>query len=193
MAAFATAPVIRPPRRRDLRAVHDRFHFEPRIGCELSLSNAACVFCHGSGRVGNSRLEKTCSCVFRGVFRAVLAKWHDIAVHQGTNARINTQSRANISHNGRRQESYGRCFARLGEEFLADVEFTAMRVLSCIELGVFRRHYLLGLDCTVCCAKLGIDKGEFFHHAYRIQKALGREFATMNPFPLYPVAEYFRQ
>jgi len=36
-----------------------------------------------------------------------------------------------------------------------------------------------------------MDRGEFFHNIYRIEQKLGRAFAELKPFPLYPLDEYF--
>jgi hypothetical protein len=38
---------------------------------------------------------------------------------------------------------------------------------------------------------LKIDRGTFFHEVYRIEQLLGRRFADLEPYPLYPVNEYF--
>ena len=36
-----------------------------------------------------------------------------------------------------------------------------------------------------------MDRGNFFHEVYRIEHRLGRVFATLQPYPLYPLTEYF--
>ena len=36
-----------------------------------------------------------------------------------------------------------------------------------------------------------MDRGTFFHTIYRIQQKLGREFADLQPYALYPPSEYF--
>ena len=56
---------------------------------------------------------------------------------------------------------------------------------------LFRYHYLLGADWRLCCQRLGLVRGNFFHHTYEIESRLGRVFAELTPYPLYPVAEYF--
>jgi hypothetical protein len=38
---------------------------------------------------------------------------------------------------------------------------------------------------------MNIDRGSFFHHVYNIEDRLGRVFAELTPYALYPVAEYF--
>jgi hypothetical protein len=59
------------------------------------------------------------------------------------------------------------------------------------EHTLFRYHFLLGADWKLCCRRLKIDRGSFFHMVYRIEQKLGRIFAELKPYPLYPVNEYF--
>ena len=56
---------------------------------------------------------------------------------------------------------------------------------------MFRYHYLLGADWRLCCRQLAMDKGLFFHAVYRIEQKLGRIFRELEPYPLYPLDEYF--
>ena len=59
------------------------------------------------------------------------------------------------------------------------------------EHRLFRYHFLLGADWKLCCRRLGLDRGLFFHLIYRIQAKLGRAFAETLPYPIYPVQDYF--
>ena len=59
------------------------------------------------------------------------------------------------------------------------------------EYKIFRYHFLLGADWKLCCRKLNIDRGTFFHEVYRIQQKLGRTFRELQPHALFPVDEYF--
>jgi hypothetical protein len=36
-----------------------------------------------------------------------------------------------------------------------------------------------------------MDRGNFFHAIYRIERILGRAFSEIQPYPLYPLDEYF--
>ncbi|MGA2773687.1 MAG: hypothetical protein ABSG26_23035 [Bryobacteraceae bacterium] len=36
-----------------------------------------------------------------------------------------------------------------------------------------------------------MDRGDFFHAVYRIEQRLGRIFAELQPYPLFPLNEYF--
>jgi hypothetical protein len=74
---------------------------------------------------------------------------------------------------------------------MADFVIVSRRTLEDLDYGLFRSHFLLGADFKLCCRQYHIDRGTFFHHIYTIQERLGRVFAELAPYPLYPVAEYF--
>jgi hypothetical protein len=74
---------------------------------------------------------------------------------------------------------------------MADFCIVSRRTLEERENLVFRYHFLLGADWKLCCRQLNIDRGTYFHLVYSIEKRLGRVFAELAPYPLYPVAEYF--
>jgi hypothetical protein len=74
---------------------------------------------------------------------------------------------------------------------MADFYLVSRRTLSDMENAVFRFHFMLGGDWKLCCKKLKIDRGNFFHMVYNIENRVGRVFAELTPYPLYPVAEYF--
>ncbi len=56
---------------------------------------------------------------------------------------------------------------------------------------MFRYHFLLGADWKLCCRKLNMDRGTFFHEIYRIEQKLGKVFRELKPHALFPVDEYF--
>jgi hypothetical protein len=74
---------------------------------------------------------------------------------------------------------------------MADLVIVSRRTLEPHEYRVFQAHFLLGGDFKLCCRQLKIDRGTFFHIVYSIEERLGRVFAELTPYPLYPVAEYF--
>jgi hypothetical protein len=74
---------------------------------------------------------------------------------------------------------------------MADFYLVSRRTLEDLENRVFRYHFMLGGDWKVCCRALKMDRGSFFHTVYDIEHRLGRVFAELAPYPLYPVAEYF--
>jgi hypothetical protein len=38
---------------------------------------------------------------------------------------------------------------------------------------------------------LGMNRGNFFHAVYRIEQKLGRVFRELQPYPLFPLDDYF--
>ena len=84
-----------------------------------------------------------------------------------------------------------RRYSRKREEYIADFCLVTRRALDDADYALFRYHFLLGAEWSLCCKRLGMDRGSFFHQVYRIEQKLGRIFAELEPFPLFPVDEYF--
>ncbi|MBZ5602839.1 MAG: hypothetical protein LAO79_11085 [Acidobacteriia bacterium] len=82
-------------------------------------------------------------------------------------------------------------WGRKDEEYIADFCLVSRRTLDEFEHRLFRYHFLLGADWKLCSRRLGIDRGNFFHAVYRIEQKLGRVFRELEPYPLFPVDEYF--
>lgn len=80
---------------------------------------------------------------------------------------------------------------RKDEEYSADFHLIGRRMLDPFHYRVFSYHFLLGADWKLCCRRLGIDRGSFFHAVYRVQETLGRVFYELKPYGLYPPREYF--
>ena len=74
---------------------------------------------------------------------------------------------------------------------MADFCLISRRELDHFHYKIFRYHFLLGADWKLCCRQLHLDRGLFFHAVYRIQQKLGRVFAELQPYALYPLDEYF--
>lgn len=99
----------------------------------------------------------------------------------------------------------GASFGMVNHEYAADFVLVAERALLGMTryefdqqnkpepLGwkIFKFHYLLGADWASCAGKLGVNRGEFFHEAYRIEQQLGRAYAEVAPCPLFPLGKYF--
>lgn len=83
-------------------------------------------------------------------------------------------------------------WGRKEEEYAADFLLVSRRHLNPEEYRVFRYHFLLGADWRLCCGRLGMQKGVFFHTVYRIMRRLGRVFRELKPYALYPLDEYFQ-
>ena len=76
---------------------------------------------------------------------------------------------------------------------MADVWLVARRTLadSPVDWAVFRWHYLLGADWKLCARRLNITRGNMFHAFYRVEEKLGKTFRELQPYPLFPLDEYF--
>lgn len=82
-------------------------------------------------------------------------------------------------------------YDRKFEEYAADFILIARRTLDDAEYRLFKFHYLLGADWKLCCARLRMDRGSFFHAVYRVQQKLGRAFRETQPYGIFPVYQYF--
>jgi hypothetical protein len=83
-----------------------------------------------------------------------------------------------------------RLYSRKREEFMADFCLVAQRELNEEDYRIFRYFFLLRADSRLCSRYIGLDRGNWYHTIYRIEEKLGRKFAEMGPYPLYPVDEY---
>jgi hypothetical protein len=83
-------------------------------------------------------------------------------------------------------------WGRKDEEYTADFILVSRRTLDELEYRIFSSHFLLGADWNLCCRRLSIDRGTFFHAVYRIEQKLGRVFRELEPYGLFPLDEYFR-
>jgi hypothetical protein len=83
-------------------------------------------------------------------------------------------------------------WGRKDEEYMADFILVSRRTLDELEYRIFSSHFLLGADWNLCCRRLNIDRGTFFHAVYRIEQKLGRVFRELEPYGLFPLDEYFR-
>ena len=82
-------------------------------------------------------------------------------------------------------------WGRKEEEYVADFLLVSRRHLNPGEFQVFRYYFLLGASSGLCCKRLGMERGEFYHMVYRIMRRLGRLFRELKPYALYPLDEYF--
>jgi len=82
-------------------------------------------------------------------------------------------------------------WGRRDEEYIADFCLTSQRFLEEDEYKLFRFHFILGADWKLCCRRLKMERGSFFHEVYRIEQKLGRVFRELEPYALFPLDEYF--
>src|SRR5579885_2978085 len=150
----------------------------------IALAKSSCTHCHGYGmRTGLRGKERPCNCVFRAIFRACYDRFRDCASREAHLGHVSLD----FCRGRDRRRTYG----RHTEEYLADFCLVSKRNLDDFEYKVFRFPFLLGADWKLCCRQMKIDRGTFFHTVYRIEERLGRIFATLRPYALYPLDEYF--
>jgi len=150
----------------------------------IGLSRVACVRCEGAGvRTVWKIKEAPCNCVFRAVFRACFNRYRECV-------EVGKYSSA-VSLEFSQGKDGGRTYGRKIEEYMADICLVARRTLDEDEHRAFRFYFLLGADSKLCCKRLKVDRGNFFHMVYRVEEKLGRAYAEVRPYALYPVADYF--
>jgi hypothetical protein len=98
-----------------------------------------------------------------------------------------SQARLHIIGGRERRPVWG----RRDEEYVADFCLVSRRYLNEPEYKLFKFHFLLGADWKLCCRQMKMERGNFFHEVYRIQQKLGRAFRELEPYPLFPLDEYF--
>lgn len=153
------------------RALDNRWRFAS-AGSLIS-----CTKCHGVGsHLSRGSRIVGCACVARSVFEIVMDRYR----RAGDPFALRCELRRS-----------GVAFSRPSEEFRADVELLARRLLSEKDLGVFRLFEIEDRDWRFCCRVLRIDRGTFFHAVYRVREILGRAFVETEPFPLFPLDQYF--
>jgi len=151
----------------------------------LALALVDCSSCHGSGmRVGRRGGIQPCNCVLRAIFRICYNRFRNC-----------TQKEKHIPRatldlgTGGKNSRY--IWSRKDEEFIADFYLVSKRTLNDADWQIFRFHFLLGADWKLCCRRLDLDRGNFFHSVYRIEQTLGRTFRELKPYALFPLDEYF--
>ena len=150
----------------------------------LGLANPRCTTCHGQGlRLIRGAMEVPCKCTLRAIFRACLNRFRECAAL--------SEHTGGVSLEVCRGKEGRRSYSRKREDYMCDFVLISRRVLSDFEHKIFRYHYLLGADWRLCCRQLKISRGDFFHAVYEIEQKLGRIFAELRPYSLYPLDEYF--
>jgi hypothetical protein len=143
-----------------------------------------CSQCHGSGlRLAKKGALSPCNCVLRSIFRICYNRFIRCVTQERHLSRISIEP----SLGRQRAGTWG----RKDEEYIADFCLVARRTLDEEEHRLFRYHFLLGADWKLCSRKLGIERGNFFHAVYRVEQKLGRVLRELEPYPLFPLDEYF--
>ena len=151
----------------------------------IGLSNVRCAKCEGTGLLpGLHRDGKSpCNCVLRNIFRACLKRFYFCADNEPYRSKVVLMPCQGYDVNA--------TWTRTGEDYMADFYLVAKRILDDVEFKLFRYHFLLGADWRLCCRRLGMERGMFFHTIYRIERKLGREYREIRPYSLFPPDEYF--
>ena len=151
----------------------------------LALANYHCARCHGAGTInGRAGKESPCNCVLRNIFRACYARFRECVEKDKQVPRV--QLERGPGGGGRKY-----FWSRKDEEYIADFCLVSKRSLEKDEYQVFKFHFLMGAEWRLCCRRLKIDKGNFFHMVYRIEQRLGRVYRELEPYALFPLDEYF--
>lgn len=150
----------------------------------LALAASHCTYCHGLGiRASRGNTTVPCNCVFRTIFRICHRKFRECAAPERALQNVTLEFMPGKD----RRLTYG----RKAEEYVADFCAVSKRNLTPAEGQLFRFHFLMGADWRMCCKRLGLDRGSFFHAVYRIEQKLGRIYRELEPYGLFPVDEYF--
>lgn len=151
----------------------------------LALAAHSCVHCDGLGLRVSEKHEtlQPCNCVLRAIFRACYIRFRECTEKEKYMTRVTLDVVQGVDSRN--------AYSRKNEEFVADFCLVSSRFLTEKEYVIFRYHFLLAADWKLCCRKLTIDRGTFFHEVYRIQQKLGRAFRELEPYSLYPLSEYF--
>lgn len=148
----------------------------------LALATQKCTQCRGFGlRMG--RRTNPCDCVLRSIFRSCYERFVQYASDDARVSSVHFEIHSGPDRRG--------TWGLKEEEYMADFLNVARRTLNDDDYRIFRFRFLLGADWHLCSKKLNMDRGSFFHAVYRIQQELGRAFAELEPYPLFPLTEYF--
>lgn len=150
----------------------------------LALATQKCTTCRGSGLAfGRGGSLNTCDCVLRGIFKVCYNRFRSCVEKEKYLSKVSLEIHSGPNRRG--------TWGRKDEEYIADFIAVTRRALTDEEYRIFTYRFLLGADWRLCCKKLNMDRGTFHHEIYAIQEKLGQEYAELQPYPLYPVCDYF--
>lgn len=151
------------------------------------LARLDCPLCGGMGyQEFKKRGPVPCECAMRNVFRACYARFKDCVQDGRALSRVNFERSANGRGN---RGTWG----LKREEFMADFELVAQRSLEAGSHRLFRYRYILGASPAMCAKRLGVTRSAIRHALERIEMGLGRAFISLEPYPLYPLSDYFNK
>jgi hypothetical protein len=121
--------------------------------------------------------------VLRAVFRICFNRYRDVMTREKYMSHVSLSATR-----GRERHSV---WGRKDEEYAADFELIARRTLDERHFAIFWMHFIQGAGWKMCCQRLGMHRGNFFHAVYRLEQQLGRVFRELQPYGLFPVCDYF--
>lgn len=153
----------------------------PRDGEASALASQTCWRCHGYGLcAAPAKRMRTCDCVLRGVFTAVLRQYHFRCEMMALGASYATVEPGSGFFTTSNRTA----------EFCADFGIVARRELSDPgDWRIFAEHLIGGHPWFQCCNLLGpLSKKYFYDAVYKLTTRLGKAFLAEG---LYPCNEYF--
>jgi hypothetical protein len=127
--------------------------------------------------------QTPCNCVFRAAFRACYVRFRECVVAGAQPGNVSWEV---LGGPGGR-----RAYCRRHEEYIADFTLIARRTLDDQDYRLFRIYHLLGAEGKLAARHFKMDRGTFWHAVYRIEQLLGRTYCEVEPYPLFPLDEYF--
>ena len=141
------------------------------------LAHKGCSYCNGEGmrRTPRFRIHPVCACVLRNIFRVCL---NELLQIRWTRSYPSSQARL-------QKGTWGRPW----EEYDADFINVSRRVLTGWEWRLFEVHFIERKSERACAKLFKINRADPAIH--NIEERLGRAFRELQPYPLYPLREYF--
>ncbi len=151
----------------------------------LALAANKCTQCHGLGLrlFGRKGVMTPCDCVLRSVFRICYRRFRDNIRKEKYLSHVTLEIHSGPNRRG--------TWGWKNEEYVVDFLNVSKRGLTKDEYQIFKFRFLLGADCGLCCRRLNLDRGNFFHEVYRIQTKLGHVYSELQPYALFPLSHYF--
>jgi hypothetical protein len=154
----------------------------------IGLSMPHCANCAGKGLLSKWRTLIPCKCVTRSIFRLVMNTYRiqeRPVTLRSSLARLDCPSSGAINHPSHK--------GHVSAEFCADVESIARRALTPLQRVIFKQHYILGRKAQEVSRRVGLSRETgYWHEVERVEQIAGRAFCQTLPYPVFPIAEYFR-
>jgi predicted DNA-binding protein (UPF0251 family) len=151
-------------------------------GTIRQIAEAAIASRRRVGMLASPVARKSSGCEYQSIFRACLDRFRSCS----NGAVMGTVNWAFVSGSGGR-----RCYGRKREEFKADFVIVARRALDVTQYEAFKLYFIEGLGCRACSLRMQVETAVFYRLVYRIERILGKAYAEVKPYALYPLAGYF--